>query len=191
MAIYIFNPEKLLIGKLSKRACKPFNILNDRIIIEKNLKNLLKLKLLYSDYVDEEGKTIADTIAIDNTNILYLIGYKKNAKDNFLSKYRKQYEKLVETKEVFLERVKIITKKDDIYIDNFRAILIASNFTPQEIKKSTEFPIPCDLYTWSYIGNIIIFKQCNEKIIKKWLSLKDNHFFIIKLKNQKHSRYFF
>ena len=152
---------------MSKRACKPFNILNDRIIIEKNLKNLLKLKLLYSDYVDEEGKTIADTIAIDNTNILYLIGYKKNAKDNFLSKYRKQYEKLVETKEVFLERVKIITKKDDIYIDNFRAILIASNFTPQEIKKSTEFPIPCDLYTWSYIENIIIFKQCNEKIIKK------------------------
>lgn len=78
MGLFIFNPDKLLVGKLSKRMCKPFDINNDKIIIEKNLKNLLNLKLLYSDYVDDNGDILADTIAIDNkTNTLYLIGYKK------------------------------------------------------------------------------------------------------------------
>ena len=60
------------------------------------MKNILGLKLLYSDYVDEDGEIIADTIAIDKNSILYLIGY-KSIKDNFLKRYKEQYEKLMET----------------------------------------------------------------------------------------------
>lgn len=160
MELFIFNPDKLLVGKLSKRMCKPFDINNDKIIIEKNLKNLLNLKLLYSDYVNDNGDVLADTIAIDNkTNTLYLIGYKKNSRDNFLKRYKKQYLSLEKTKDIFLERVRLLSRKNDIYMYNFRAIFIASSFTPQEVNSSTAFPISCDLYTWSYVNNIIIFKK--------------------------------
>jgi len=86
VGLYLFNPEQMLIGKLKKGMYKPFHI-NDKIIIEKNLKNILGLKLLYSDYVDEDGEIIADTIAIDKNSILYLIGYKK--------KYKRQLPKAV------------------------------------------------------------------------------------------------
>jgi len=160
MELFIFNPDKLLVGKLSKRMCKPFDINNDKIIIEKNLKNLLNLKLLYSDYVNDNGDVLADTIAIDNkTNTLYLIGYKKNSRDNFLKRYKKQYLSLEKTKDIFLERVRLLSRKNDIYMYNFRAIFIASSFTPQEVNSSTTFPVSCDLYTWSYVNNIIIFKK--------------------------------
>lgn len=160
MGLFIFNPDKLLVGKLSKRMCKPFDINNDKIIIEKNLKNLLNLKLLYSDYVNDNGDILADTIAIDNkTNTLYLIGYKKNSRDNFLKRYEKQYLSLEETKDIFLERVRLLSRKNEIYMYNFRAIFIASSFTSQEINSSTTFPVSCDLYTWSYVKDMIIFRK--------------------------------
>lgn len=160
MALFIFNQEKALVGKLSKRMCKPFNVVNDKIIIEKNLRNLLSLKLLYSNYVDDNGNTIADTIAIDTkTSTLYLIGYKRSSKDNFIGRYKKQYDSLIEDKDLFLERAGLLSRKNDLSIYNFKAIFIASNFSAQDIKRKSEFPLLCDFYTWSYINNIIIFKK--------------------------------
>lgn len=76
-----------------------------------------------------------------------------------MKRYKKQYLSLEETKDIFLERVRLLSRKNDIYMYNFRAIFIASSFTPQEVNSSTTFPVSCDLYTWSYVNNIIIFKK--------------------------------
>lgn len=162
MGLFLFNPEQMLIGKLKKGMYKPFHI-NDKIIIEKNLKNLLGLKLLYSDYVDDDGKVIADTIAIDNNGVLYLIGYKKSINDNFLKRYKEQYENLMENRFIFEERAKVVARRDNLSLYRCRAIFISSVFTPKEIEESNNFPIPCELYTWSLIENILIFDKVNKE----------------------------
>lgn len=162
VGLYLFNPEQMLIGKLKKGMYKPFHI-NDKIILEKNLKNILGLKLLYSDYVDEDGKIIADTIAIDKNGILYLIGYKKSVKDNFLKRYKEQYENLMENRHTFEERAKLIARRDNISLYTCKAIFISSVFTPKEIEESRDFPIPCELYTWSLVGNILIFDKVTKE----------------------------
>lgn len=161
MGLFLFNPEQMLIGKLKKSMYKPFHI-NDKILIEKNLRNILNLKLLYSDYVDDDGKVIADTIAIDKNGTLYLIGYKKSLKDNFLKRYQEQYNKLIENRFTFEERAKSIARKDDVSLYRCKAIFISSTFTPKEIEDSKNFIIPCELYTWSLVENIIIFDKINK-----------------------------
>lgn len=161
MGLYLFNPEQMLIGKLSKSMYKPFHI-NDKILIEKNLKNILDIKLLYSDYVDDDGTIMADTLGVDKNGTLYLIGYKKKPKDNFLKRYKEQYEKLMETRFTFEERAKAVARRDDISLYRCKAIMISSVFTPNEIKAAKDFPIPCDLYTWSLVGNILIFDKVNK-----------------------------
>lgn len=161
VGLFLFNPEQMLIGKLKKSMYKPFHI-NDKILIEKNLRNILNLKLLYSDYVDDDGKVIADTIAIDKNGTLYLIGYKKSLKDNFLKRYQEQYNKLIENRFTFEERAKSIARKDDVSLYRCKAIFISSTFTPKEIEDSKNFIIPCELYTWSLVENIIIFDKINK-----------------------------
>lgn len=161
MGLFLFNPEQMLIGKLKKSMYKPFHI-NDKILIEKNLRNILNLKLLYSDYVDDDGKVIADTIAIDKNGTLYLVGYKKSAKDDFLKRYKEQYDKLMENRFEFEERAKLTAKNDGLSLYRCNAIIISSAFTPKEIEESKNFPIPCELYTWSLVENIIIFDKINK-----------------------------
>jgi len=162
MGLFLFNQEQVLIGKLSKQMYKPFHI-NDKIAIEKNLKNILGLKLLYSDYINEDGKVIADTIAVDKNGTLYLIGYKKKVKDDFLKRYKEQYEKLMENRYIFEERARQVARRDDLSMYRCKSIFISSFFTPQEIEKSKDFPIPCELYTWSLVENILIFDKINKK----------------------------
>jgi len=166
MKLFYFNPEQMLIGKLKKNMFKPFHH-NDKLLIEKNLKNILGLRLLYSDYVDENGKVIADTIGMDREGRLYLVGYKKSAKDNFLKRYRKQYEDLMDMRYIFDERVKLAARRDDVTLFRCRAVFIGSKFTDEEINASDDFPIPCDLYTWCLVGNILIFDKIEKKENKK------------------------
>lgn len=161
MALFLFNPEQMLIGKLSKGMHKPFHR-NDKLLVEKNIKNILNLKLLYSDYVNDDGKVIADTIAVDKNGTLHLVGYKRTAKDKFLERYQKQYEKLVEMQDIFLPLAKKAARKEDLSIYNFKAVFISSVYTPQELEEAENFPIPCTLYTWSLVGNILIFDKVKE-----------------------------
>jgi len=162
MKLFYFNPEQRLIGKLKKNMFKPFHM-NDKILVEKNLKNILGLKLLYSNYIDEDGTVIADTIGIDKEGRLHLVGYKKSVRDNFLKRYKQQYESLMEQRYLFEERARTVSRRDDVSLYRFKAIFIASKYTPEEIKAAENFPIPCELYTWSLIGDILIFDKVNQE----------------------------
>lgn len=159
MGLFLFNPEQMLIGKLSKKMYKPFSI-NDKIIIEKNLKNLLNLQLIFSGYYSEQGEYIAETIAIDKKEkIPYMIGYKKSIKDDFLKRYEEEYNKIMQDKERFKELLIMHSRLDSIKLHDMRCIIIASAFSKKEINKSKQFPIPVDLYTWTMIDNILIFDK--------------------------------
>ena len=74
-----------------------------------------------------------------------------------------------------------------IYICIILENLYSIWFTPQEVNSGTTFPVSCDLYTWSYVNNIIIFKKRSrcfmviekinkeiEKIEKKYKGKHDN-----------------
>lgn len=161
MKLLYFNQEQLLIGKLKKSMFKPFNY-NDKILIEKNLKNIFGLKLLYSNYTDESGKVLADTVGIDKEGRLYFIGYKKSPKDDFLKRYTQQYQNLMNIRGIFEEHAKVASKRNDINLFRSQAIFISSKYTPKEIEEAKNFPIPCELYTWTLIGNIIIFDKVEK-----------------------------
>ncbi|QUH22051.1 hypothetical protein [Alkaliphilus sp. B6464] len=160
MKLFLINPEQMLIGKLSKKMYKPFCV-NDKIIIEKNLKNLLDLRLIFSGYYSEDGqKHIAETIALDTKKrIPYLIGYKKSTRDNFLNRYQNEYENIMEDKKKFVDLVSLYGRVDNLKTHDMRCIIIASAFTPKEVALAREFPIPVDFYTWALVENILIFKK--------------------------------
>lgn len=159
MPLYLINKEQMLIGKLSKKSYKPFSI-NDKIIIEKNLYNLLGLRLLFNGYHDESEKKIAETIGYNSkTKTPVLLGYKKNSKDDFLNRYIKEYEKIMEEKERFEGIVKVQGRTD--YLSEMEMVIIASHYSEGEISKANNAKIKVNLYTWSMIGDILVFDQVN------------------------------
>lgn len=158
MSLFLFNPEQCLIGKLSKNQFKPFHG-NDKKIIEKNLKNLLGVKLVFSDYIDDNGKVIADTIGIDRQGVPYLIGYKKSGKDNFFKRYENQYEKLMTDKYTLKERLENFSRVDEAKLYSMKCVIISSQFTAEEIEAAKSFVIPCELYTWTLVDRILIFEK--------------------------------
>ncbi|MFW6024875.1 MAG: hypothetical protein ACOCRX_00890 [Candidatus Woesearchaeota archaeon] len=163
MGIYLINPQKMLIGKLTKRAYKPFHP-NDRVIIEKNIYNLLKIKLAYSGYYNDEGKLLADTIAYDRDGYIYLIGFKKNKKDKYIERYKKQLCNLKEDRYRFESLMSGIIKKE-VSLLKIRMILIGYMFDENEIKSiKEEMDIPCNFYTWCMAdNNLLIFNKITKR----------------------------
>jgi len=162
MALYLTNPQQLLIGKLTKRMYKSYSP-NDRVVVEKNLKSLLDLRLLYCDYCNDDGKTLVNTVASGKDGTIYIIGFKKTHKDDFYKRYLNQYNELQNVKEMFIDSVRNKTKNINVSFFNIKAIFISSVFSPDDIKKSKEFVVPCELYTWSMVENILIFDKIREK----------------------------
>ena len=162
MPIFLFKPEQMLIGKLAKSAYKPFHP-NDKILIEKNLKNLLGLKLLYSNYYDDDGNILADTIAVDKEGTICFIGYKKTLKDDVFKRYQKQIEAIKAHSFEFLQQAQQLARRDDLNMYRCKLILISSMYSHQEIEAAKNFEFPCELYTWSLVGDILIFDKVKSK----------------------------
>jgi len=157
MGLFLINTEQMLIGKLSRGAYKPFSI-NDKIFIEKNLYSLLGARLLFKGYYNEDGKKLAETIGFNvREKIPYLIGYKKNNKDEFLKRYGKEYENIMEDKAKFEELLKVQGRTD--LLNELEMVVIASHYTDEEIKNAQNMPYKVNLYTWSLVDKILIFNK--------------------------------
>lgn len=157
MGLFLINEEQMLIGKLSKGAHKPFSI-NDKVFIEKNLYNLLGARLLFRGYYNEKEKKIAETIGFNvKSKTPYLIGYKKNSRDEFLKRYLKEYESIMEDIKTFEELVKKKGRTEKL--SELEAVIIASSYTDEEVRNAKNMPFKINLYTWSLVGKILIFNK--------------------------------
>lgn len=156
--IFLFDKEKMLIGKLTTKMYKPYSV-NDKKFIEKNFYNLFKRKIYSSEgYVIDEKNKITNTIAYDNFGNIYLVLFKEKKNDNFFDRAKKDYDFLYENQNIFLEHISNKFKSPALF-SNLKVMIISSCYSDKDITDAKNIDFPCELYSWQTVESLLLVSK--------------------------------
>lgn len=155
--VFLCEPDKLLIGKLTTKMFKPYSQ-NDKLMIEHNFFNLFGRKIYSNGFMVDKENKIKDSVAYDRDGNLYIVGYKEKKNDDFLKRMKEDYDFLEKNKDFFLGALSTKFKKE-LYFSNLKIMVISSCFTDKDIIDCKNYPLNIELYSWQLVNGLLILDR--------------------------------
>ena len=151
-------------SSLAEVAEKPFKLERDlQTLIEKNLKQLMALTLVKSEFCIRNGRI--DTLAYDEQNKAFIIiEYKRDKNYSVIDQGFMYLSLMLENKADFIveynERLSKAMKRDDVDWTQSRVVFVAPSFSEVQIQSSNFRDLPIDLWeVGQYANNILLIRQ--------------------------------
>lgn len=155
-------------GKLSKLGAIPLSKEKElQVLIETNLKEVLDLQFLHTEYTTTFGGRI-DTLAVDSSGAPVIIEYKRNKNDNVINQALSYLKWLKSQKPGFFEKLMIdklgdtVAKSIGLDWDNPRVICIAEAYSKFDIDTVEVVPLRIELFRYRYYeDNVFALEPVN------------------------------
>ena len=155
-------------GKLSKLGAIPLSKEKElQALIETNLKEVLDLQFLHTEYTTTFGGRI-DTLAVDSSGAPVIIEYKRNKNDNVINQALSYLKWLKSQKPGFFEKLMIdklgdtVAKSIGLDWDNPRVICIAEAYSKFDIDTVEVVPLRIELFRYRYYeDNVFALEPVN------------------------------
>lgn len=155
-------------GKLSKLGAVPLSKEKElQALIETNLKEVLDLQFLHTEYTTTFGGRI-DTLAVDSSGAPVIIEYKRNKNDNVINQALSYLKWLKSQKPGFFEKLMLdklgdtVAKSIGLDWDNPRVICIAEAYSKFDIDTVEVVPLRIELLRYRYYeDNVFALEPVN------------------------------
>lgn len=155
-------------GKLSKLGAIPLSKEKElQALIEANLKEVLDLQFLHTEYTTTFGGRI-DTLAVDSSGAPVIIEYKRNKNDNVINQALSYLKWLKSQKPGFFEKLMLdklgdtVAKSIGLDWDNPRVICIAEAYSKFDIDTVEVVPLRIELFRYRYYeDNVFALEPVN------------------------------
>lgn len=155
-------------GKLSKLGAIPLSKEKElQALIEENLKEVLDLQFLQTEYTTTFGGRI-DTLAVDSSGAPVIIEYKRNKNDNVINQALSYLKWLKSQKPGFFEKLMLdklgdtVAKSIGLDWDNPRVICIAEAYSKFDIDTVEVVPLRIELFRYRYYeDNVFALEPVN------------------------------